>query len=192
MRAQPYEGSFGTLPGQAAPETPSCPFAFSAAAPHASKRRLHPHRPGSSLQHILSLINSFEAFRIRYLRAPSAPSPAPPFPRQGHLPAGNRMSLYYYLFPIRSRRAAGRERSSARAADTAGAHASTQAAPRLHPGPPRPANPVPTAAPQPWGGGVPGGAPTHRLPHQRAAGRARCQTRRVPAIKSPLRAADDT
>lgn len=52
-----------------------------AAAPDAfaggSKQQLPPGRPGFSFKRILSLINSFEAFRTRYLIASSAPSPVP-------------------------------------------------------------------------------------------------------------------
>jgi len=148
-----------------------------------SKRRLRPDRPGSSSKHILSLINSFEASRIRYLLASSALSPAPCSSRQGHLPAGKRRSLYYYLcrYGPGQRRGgsgarAGHTVSWAPAAGMVGAHASTHAAPAGKPGAQRRG----------------GGCPRHRLLLQHAARRARCRTRCVPVIKPPLRAADST
>lgn len=51
-----------------------------------SKRQLPPSRPGFSFKRILSLINSFEAFRTRYLVASSAPSPVPSFLKAGSPP----------------------------------------------------------------------------------------------------------
>lgn len=67
------------------------------------------------------------------------------------------------------------------------ARANTHTAPRLHPGAPQTA--IPTPIPR---DGVPGGCPCSPAPPQHAARTAPRQPRCVPAIKPPLRAADDT
>lgn len=107
--AQPYKGSFGQLPGRVtggATPRDTIQFLHLLSVPQlqhlptprhsGSKRRLHPHCPGFSFKHILSLINSFEAFCIYYLLASSTPL-LHPF-SGGRVITSGKQHLYYYLF----------------------------------------------------------------------------------------------
>lgn len=107
--ARPYKGSFGQLSGRvtggAIPGDAiqllhllSILLLWHLPMPQhgGSKRQLHPHCPGFSFKHILSLINSFEAFCIYYLLASSTPL-VHPLPG-GRVITSGKQHLYYYLF----------------------------------------------------------------------------------------------
>lgn len=115
--ARPYKGSFGNLPGRVTGGAGSgdtvqplhllsVPQLWHLPTPwHGrSKRRLHPHCPGFSFKHILSLINSFEAFCIHYLLASSTPLSG------GRVITSGKQRLCYYLFLTCCRLAVGRGR----------------------------------------------------------------------------------
>lgn len=117
--AQPDKGSFGQLPGRitsgASPGDTiqllhllSVPQLLHLPTPRhsGSKRRLHPLCPGFSFKHILSLINSFEAFCIYYLLASGTPLPHPL--SGGRVITSGKQHLCYDLFLTHCRLEVGR------------------------------------------------------------------------------------
>lgn len=98
--AAPRKGNCGASPGDtiqllhlfSVPELRHLPMPRHSG----SKRTLHPHCPGFSFKHILSLINSFEAFCIYCLLASNNPLLHPV--SGGRVIASGKQRLCYYLF----------------------------------------------------------------------------------------------